>query len=206
MLNGATVMNAALLFIAGPQPQTSEHLAAVGIMKLENIIISQNKVPRLLNIENSSPRTVAESSPIVSISAQLKYNIDAVNECTVKHIFYPVRDFASDPRLIVIRSSDLNKPDAEVDELKGGVAGGSTLKYRVRPVSSQRSTPVSILDFAMLARSKEHSELEISLFLIRRFLGVRTEDKKQTKVSKPAKNELLLVNIGSTSCRLVGGC
>jgi translation initiation factor 2 subunit 3 len=48
MLNGAAVMDAALLLVAGnetcPQPQTSEHLAAVEIMKLENIIILQNKV------------------------------------------------------------------------------------------------------------------------------------------------------------------
>ena len=39
MLNGAAVMDAALLLIAGnepcPQPQTSEHLAAVEIMKRE---------------------------------------------------------------------------------------------------------------------------------------------------------------------------
>ena len=71
--------------------------------------------------------TVAESSPIVPISAQLKYNIDAVNEYIVKRIPIPVRDFTSDPRLIVIRSFDVNKPGAEVDELKGGVAGGSIL-------------------------------------------------------------------------------
>lgn len=44
-----------------------------------------------------------------------------------------------------------------------------------------------------------HPELEISLFLLRRLLGVKTEDKKQTKVSKLTKNELLLINIGSTS-------
>ena len=43
------------------------------------------------------------------------------------------------------------------------------------------------------------TELEISLFLLRRLLGVKTEDKKQTKVAKLAKNELLLINIGSTS-------
>ena len=42
-------------------------------------------------------------------------------------------------------------------------------------------------------------ELEISLFLLRRLLGVKTEDKKQTKVSKLVKGELLLINIGSTS-------
>lgn len=71
--------------------------------------------------------TVAESSPIVPISAQLKYNIDAVNEYIVKRIPIPVRDFTSDPKLIVIRSFDVNKPGAEVDELKGGVAGGSIL-------------------------------------------------------------------------------
>eukprot|EP00697_Spironema_sp_BW2_P001024 gnl/Spiro4/1139_TR600_c0_g1_i2.p1 gnl/Spiro4/1139_TR600_c0_g1~~gnl/Spiro4/1139_TR600_c0_g1_i2.p1 ORF type:complete len:391 (+),score=63.00 gnl/Spiro4/1139_TR600_c0_g1_i2:38-1174(+) len=43
MLNGAAVMDAALLLIAGndpcPQPQTSEHLAAVEIMKLKHLII-----------------------------------------------------------------------------------------------------------------------------------------------------------------------
>lgn len=48
MLNGAAVMDAALLLIAGnetcPQPQTAEHLAAVEIMKLQNIIILQNKI------------------------------------------------------------------------------------------------------------------------------------------------------------------
>lgn len=33
----------------------------------------------------------------------------------------------ADPKLIVIRSFDVNKPGAEVDELKGGVAGGSIL-------------------------------------------------------------------------------
>jgi len=48
MLNGAAVMDAALLLIAGnetcPQPQTSEHLAAIEIMKLQHIIIVQNKV------------------------------------------------------------------------------------------------------------------------------------------------------------------
>jgi translation initiation factor 2 subunit 3 len=43
------------------------------------------------------------------------------------------------------------------------------------------------------------AELEISLFLLRRLLGVKTEDKKQTKVGKLVKAELLLINIGSTS-------
>lgn len=39
-----------------------------------------------------------------------------------------MRDFTSLPRLIVIRSFDVNKPGCEVDDLKGGVAGGSILR------------------------------------------------------------------------------
>lgn len=55
--------------------------------------------------------------------------------------------------------------------------------------------PLSRSSFTDISRV----ELEISLFLLRRLLGVKTEDKKQTKVSKLVKNELLLINIGSTS-------
>ena len=145
MLNGAAVMDAALLLIAGnescPQPQTSEHLAAVEIMKLRDVIILQNKVDLIR--ENAAEEhwqsivkfvkgTVADGAPIVPISAQLKYNIDAVNEYIVKRVPIPVRDFTTSPRLIVIRSFDVNKPGAEVADLKGGVAGGSILSGVLR--------------------------------------------------------------------------
>jgi translation initiation factor 2 subunit 3 len=93
MLNGAAVMDAALLLVAGnepcPQPQTSEHLAAVEIMRLQNIIILQNKVD-LVKQEQAEAQheqikkfvagTVADSAPIIPISAVLRYNIDVVCE------------------------------------------------------------------------------------------------------------------------------
>lgn len=44
-----------------------------------------------------------------------------------------------------------------------------------------------------------YTEIEIQYFLLRRLLGVKTDDKKQTKVQKLAKGEVLMVNIGSTS-------
>ena len=72
--------------------------------------------------------TIAEKAPIVPISAQLKYNVDAVCEYIVKRIPVPVRDFTSPPQMIVIRSFDVNKPGSEVEELRGGVAGGSILQ------------------------------------------------------------------------------
>jgi translation initiation factor 2 subunit 3 len=140
MLSGAAVMDAALLLIAGnetcPQPQTSEHLAAIEIMKLDNIVILQNKVD-LMKEEGADAHyqsilkfirgTVADGSPIIPISAQLKFNVDAVVEHLITSIPIPIRDFTAAPRLIVIRSFDVNKPGAEIEELKGGVAGGSIL-------------------------------------------------------------------------------
>ena len=145
MLNGAAVMDAALLLVAGnepcPQPQTSEHLAAVEIMKLKNIFILQNKIDLVKpqeaaqqyeNIQEFIRGTVAEGAPIIPISAQLKYNIDVICEYICSKIPVPVRDFTSSPQLIVIRSFDVNKPGAGVSELRGGVAGGSILKGILR--------------------------------------------------------------------------
>ncbi|KAJ1302397.1 hypothetical protein OPQ81_002715 [Rhizoctonia solani] len=247
MLNGAAVMDAALLLIAGnetcPQPQTSEHLAAVEIMKLKHIIILQNKVDLIREqaaVEHHKSimafvkGTIAENSPIIPISAQLKYNIDAVNEYILRTIPTPVRDFISSPKLIVIRSFDVNKPGAEIADLRGGVAGGSILQgvlrlnqeVEIRPGiitkdndGKVRCRPIFSKIVSLLAEKNElkadrlvgqvlgavgdlpavYTELEISFFLLRRLLGVKTEDKKQTKVQKLAKNEVLMVNIGSTS-------
>ena len=267
MLNGAAVMDAALLLIAAnepcPQPQTSEHLAAVEIMKLQHIIILQNKVDLIReqaaeehwkSIVSFVKGTVADGAPIVPISAQLQYNIDAVNEYIVKRVPVPIRDFSATPRLIVIRSFDVNKPGAEIDELKGGVAGGSILsgvlrlgqEIEVRPGIVTKDAegkihcyPIysrivsllaeqNVLKFAVpggligvgtkidptLCRADRlvgqvlgevgklpaiYTELEINYFLLRRLLGVKSDDKKQTKVQKLTRNEVLMVNIGSTS-------
>jgi len=269
MLNGAAVMDAALLLIAAnetcPQPQTSEHLAAIEIMKLKHILILQNKIDlcresqlreQYDQIIKFIQGTVAEGAPVIPISAQLKLNIDVVCEYIFKKIPIPVRDFKLEPRLIVIRSFDVNKPGCEVDDLKGGVAGGSILRgvlkigqeIEVRPGIMSRDaetgrvmckpirsriislfTETNELQFAVpggligvgtkidptLCRADRmvgqvlgavgslpeiFTELEISYFLLRRLLGVRTEgDKKGAKVQKLAKNEMLMVNIGSLS-------
>lgn len=145
MLNGAAVMDAALLLIAGnescPQPQTSEHLAAIEIMQLKHILILQNKIDLVKETQAKEQYTqiikflegtVAEGAPIIPISAQLKYNIEVICEYIIKKIPKPLRDFTSEPRLIVIRSFDVNKPGCDVDDLKGGVAGGSILRGVLR--------------------------------------------------------------------------
>lgn len=79
------------LYVAGnescPQPQTSEHLAAIEIMKLKHILILQNKIDLVKEGQAKEQHeqivkfvqgTVAEGSPIIPISAQLKYNIEVI--------------------------------------------------------------------------------------------------------------------------------
>lgn len=142
MLTGAAVMDAALLLISAdmkcPQPQTSEHLAAVEIMQLDRIIILQNKIDLIFDKEGNAEKnyeeiktfikgTKAEKSPIVPISAQFRHNIEVVLQYITEYIPIPKRNFTATPHMIVIRSFDVNKPGSEIEQLKGGVAGGSIL-------------------------------------------------------------------------------
>jgi hypothetical protein len=63
-------MDAALLLVAGnetcPQPQTSEHLAAVEIMKLKNILILQNKIDLVRIHPIFSPHSLPHSPVLLS--------------------------------------------------------------------------------------------------------------------------------------------
>uniref|UniRef100_A0A2K5Z496 protein-synthesizing GTPase n=1 Tax=Mandrillus leucophaeus TaxID=9568 RepID=A0A2K5Z496_MANLE len=230
MLNGAAVMDAAFLLIAGddscPQPQTSEHLAAIEIMTLKHILILQNKIDLVKESQAKEQyeQILAFLAPIIPILAQLKYNIEVVCEYIVKKIPVSPRDFTSEPGLIVIKSFDVDKPGCEVDDLNGGVAGGSILKgvltvgqeIEVRPGIVSKDSEGKLMckpifskivslfaEHNDLALPEIFTELEISYFLLRRLLGVCTEgDKKAAKVQKLSKNEVLMVNIGSL---LTGG-
>ncbi|MEM2889000.1 MAG: translation initiation factor IF-2 subunit gamma [Candidatus Bathyarchaeia archaeon] len=138
MLSGAAVMDGVILVIAAdepcPQPQTREHLAAIEIVGINKIVIAQNKVDlvdrsRALKsyqeIKAFTKGTIAEKAPIVPISAQNRVNIDILLYMLEQHIPTPIRDPAKPPRLHVVRSFDVNKPGTPIDNLVGGVIGGS---------------------------------------------------------------------------------
>ncbi len=141
MLSGAAVMDGAVLVIAAnenvPQPQTREHLAALQIIGIKNIVIAQNKVdliPRdkvfenYTQISNFVKGTVAEDAPIIPISAQRNINLDALIEAFEKYIPTPKRDPAKPPRMFVVRSFDINKPGILADDIVGGIIGGTILQ------------------------------------------------------------------------------
>ncbi len=146
MLSGAALMDGALLVIAAnepcPQPQTKEHLMALNIIGIKNIVIIQNKIDLVTRdkvIENYNQikafvkDTVAENAPIIPVSAQQNTNIDLVIEAIEKYIPTPKRDLDKPPMMFVARSFDINKPGTTPDKLLGGVIGGSLSCGRLHP-------------------------------------------------------------------------
>jgi len=140
MLSGASLMDGALLLIAAnevcPQPQTREHLAALEIAKIENIIIVQNKVDAISKekaiehynqIKDFVKGTIAENAPIIPTSAIFNANIDLISEKVEELIPSPDLDDESDFLFNIARSFDVNKPGSEIENINGGVIGGSII-------------------------------------------------------------------------------
>ena len=79
-------------------------LEQLGILVLQQMFIKEEQArEQHEQILKFIEGTVAEGAPIIPISAQLKYNIEVVCEYITKKIPVPMRDFTSEPRLIIIR-------------------------------------------------------------------------------------------------------
>ena len=138
MLSGAAIMDGALLLISAnencPQPQTREHLMALELIGIKNIIIVQNKID-LVNkeeiiknyqqIKDFIKGTIAEKAPIIPISAQHNVNINYLIETICETFSTPKRNLDKDPIMLIARSFDINKPGMGYEGLVGGVLGGA---------------------------------------------------------------------------------
>jgi len=145
MLSGAAIMDGAVLVIGAnepvPQAQTEEHLMALDIIGIDNIVVAQNKIDLVADAEEARENkreiesfiegTVAEGAPIVPVSAQQEVNVDLLIGAIEAEIPTPERDPDADPRLQVARSFDINRPGTTHEELKGGVVGGSLSQGRL---------------------------------------------------------------------------
>jgi len=145
VLTGSSLIDGALLLIAAnekcPSPQTREHLTALEVVGIKNIIIVQNKVDLVKEervkesykeIKDFVKGTIAEEAPIIPISAMQRVNIDYVIEAIENNIPTPKRDLKKDPRMYVARSFDVNKPGSTIDKLVGGVMGGSIIEGELK--------------------------------------------------------------------------
>lgn len=141
MLSGAMVIDGAILVISAtepcPQPQTVEHLMALEILGVRNLVIVQNKIDAVnreralknySEIVNFVKGTVAENAPIIPVSALHKVNIDVLLQAIQEIIPTPERDYSKPPIMYVIRSFDINRPGTPHVSLQGGVLGGTLLQ------------------------------------------------------------------------------
>ncbi|MGD1837152.1 MAG: translation initiation factor IF-2 subunit gamma [Nitrososphaeraceae archaeon] len=138
MLSGAALMDGAILVIAAneqvPKPQTREHMLALDVLGIKQIILVQNKVDltekdkaleNYEQIKSFVKNTIAENAPIIPVSAQHSLNIDALIGLLESHIKTPERNTNTSPIMHVLRSFDINKPGIPIKSIKGGALGGA---------------------------------------------------------------------------------
>ena len=141
MISGAAIMDGALLLVAAnetcPQAQTREHLAALQIAGIKNIVVVQNKVDLVTReravesyneILSFIDGTIAEGSPIVPVSAHHDVNLDMLIRAIEDTIPSPVNDSDEKGLMYVARSFDVNRPGLRPSKLKGGIVGGSIVE------------------------------------------------------------------------------
>jgi len=145
VLSGTALMDGAILVIAAnekcPQPQTAEHLKALEIAGIKNIIIVQNKIDLVSEreaIENYKQiqefvkGTVAEGAPVIPISALHDANIDILIKTIIENIPKANVDENANPKFYIARSFDVNKPGTPIEKLVGGVIGGSLVSGTIK--------------------------------------------------------------------------
>jgi len=141
MITGASIMDGAMLMVAAnetcPQPQTREHLMALEIAGITNIVVVQNKIDLVSKeramesfneIKEFIAGTVAQDAPVIPVSAHHDVNLDILIDAIETYI--PTPDRSSDKRSLmhVARSFDINRPGSRPSKLKGGVIGGSIVE------------------------------------------------------------------------------
>ncbi len=141
MISGSSIMDGALLLIAAnekcPQSQTREHLMALEIAGIDKVVVVQNKVDLVSReraiesyneIKDFLNGTIAESAPIIPVSAHHDVNLDILIEAIEDTIPSPDHNAKDDGLMYVARSFDINRPGARPEKLKGGIIGGSVVK------------------------------------------------------------------------------
>ena len=141
MLSGSALMDGAILVMAAnekvPQPQTREHLLALSVLGIQQLVLVQNKadlatyeeaMDNYKQIKDFVKGSIADKAPIVPVSAQHRFNIDALIEAMEVNIKTPDRAKGAQPIMHILRSFDINKPGTPVRQVKGGIMGGALVQ------------------------------------------------------------------------------
>jgi translation initiation factor 2 subunit 3 len=177
MLSGAALMNGALLLIAAnehcPQPQTKEHLMALKIAGVKNIIVVQNKID-IVNedelIENFEEidgfvrETIPEGAPIIPVSAHHDANLDVLIQAIESLMPSSSMETDKPGRMFIARSFDVNTPGIGPDKIQGGVLGGSLIQGQLSVGDKIEIAPGRVVDEGGKKRRENISTEVASLF------------------------------------------
>lgn len=136
MLNGTSVMDYTIIVESTsnpniPAPQTLEHFNCIKNMNIKNIatiinkidLVNKDRAKEICNIMQDFLQQNLCDSPIIPISATHNINIDIL--CMIlAQLKIPQRN-TDIIKMPVIRSFNVNKPGTQIDDLHGGVIGGS---------------------------------------------------------------------------------
>ena len=142
MMNGTSVMDYTITVESAvnktfPAPQTVQHLNAIETNSIENVAFILNKIDlvnedtalcKLDELDEFKKKYKCANAPVIPISAAFDINVDVVCEILAK-LKKPERITDSDKlRMNIIRSFNINVPGTAIDDLKGGVVGGTILQ------------------------------------------------------------------------------
>lgn len=151
MLNGTCIMDSTILVesVANlnetpgitetekPLIQTQEHLNAATLTNLNNTLVCLNKMDlceekdalnKMDHLKTILKDSIAENSPIVPIVANHNINVNVVCEYLCKLMPKPQPDLTSKPKMLIVRTFNVNHQDVDIKQIKGGVIGGSIIK------------------------------------------------------------------------------
>jgi translation initiation factor 2 subunit 3 len=146
MLNGTCLMDKTILVEAAtndkiPELQTMEHYEIAQEAGVETSIICLNKLDLMIKNKNTVPDIIErlekftqsynQKIPVIPISGTLKINIDVICEYIAK-MNIPQRDLTDKFKMLIVRSFNINKcGKTTIQDLKGGVIGGSLIRGKI---------------------------------------------------------------------------
>jgi translation initiation factor 2 subunit 3 len=123
-----------------PAPQTVQHLSATESNNIVNVAMILNKIDLISDIATIDKidelkkfleNYKCKDNPIIPMSATFGVNVDVVCEI-LANLSVPERDTNPENlRMNIIRSFNVNLPGTNIDNLKGGVVGGSIVKGKI---------------------------------------------------------------------------
>ena len=181
MLSGAAIMDYAILIIAAnekcPQPQTREHLSALEIMGLTNVLVVQNKidicsqeraVESYKEIKDFLSKSSLSDAPIIPVSAHHNRNIDVLIEFILTHFEKSDNDVENESFKQVAREVSISE-----SALKGGDLGWineNIISERIKSILTETpvgnlSSPIVLENGILIFKLRDKRKVEQNMSL-----------------------------------------